>query len=453
MNVTSSTLARAGRFGRFRSERGMSLIQVALLLLVMMGFSMFVTDSGVLWLARGQAQNAADAGALAGATSLAFDDPNDFSTTGKAYLAATNSATSNTIFGTSPTSIQVYLDPAQYPSWLPQPVPAVCPAIGGCAQVNVYRTGMPTYFANVFGITSQQIRATATAQARGANSVRCLKPWGMADKWGEQRTATAADDGVWHSGENGDVPISSFDKYYLPPGPNVLAPLPTPPALDYYNPPTNAGDLGTSFVAKPWPTEGDLGRQLALTVGKQNDVPPNKVGDPSPFVSGWFIPVSWGTGTGDYINDIKHCHTDTISIGQNLYLDNVPGNRVQKTEQAVGCGPPLFALCNQDDDSLYKQDPTAHWDNTCKCVMDSAHAVSPRIVPVALVSIDDYIQANNTGKSTITLINMIGVFIDGFRESDNKVVVHVVPMPGEFVNGAGTVSAGSSFLKYISLVR
>jgi Flp pilus assembly protein TadG len=45
-----------------------------MLLFVFMGFSMFVTDLGALWLARGQAQNAADAGALAGAISRAFDD-------------------------------------------------------------------------------------------------------------------------------------------------------------------------------------------------------------------------------------------------------------------------------------------------------------------------------------------------------------------------------------------
>jgi uncharacterized membrane protein len=36
----------------------------------------FVVDYGVLWVARRQAQNAADAGALAGATALAFDDVN-----------------------------------------------------------------------------------------------------------------------------------------------------------------------------------------------------------------------------------------------------------------------------------------------------------------------------------------------------------------------------------------
>src|SRR5678815_5374183 len=100
---TPFTFARHRRFKRLRSERGVSLIHVALLLLVMMGFSMFVTDYGVLWLARGQAQNAADAGAVAAAISLAFDNATDFSTTGPAYNAGTNAATTNLVFGTAPT--------------------------------------------------------------------------------------------------------------------------------------------------------------------------------------------------------------------------------------------------------------------------------------------------------------------------------------------------------------
>src|SRR5512132_1524234 len=97
-----STFTRR-RSARVRSESGISLIHVGLLLFVMMGLSMFVTDYGILWLARGQAQNAADSGALAGAISLAFDDANDFSTTGPAYVAATNAATNNLVFGTTPT--------------------------------------------------------------------------------------------------------------------------------------------------------------------------------------------------------------------------------------------------------------------------------------------------------------------------------------------------------------
>jgi Flp pilus assembly protein TadG len=429
-----------------------------LLLFVMMGLSMFVTDYGVLWLARGQAQNAADAGAMAAAVSLAYD-PTDYSTTGAAYNAGTKAAQTNLIFGTAPTTVEVFVDPANYASWVPAPVPAICTSIGGCAQVNVYRTGMPTYFANVFGINSQQIRATATAQARGANAVRCLKPFGILDKWGEARLNTGvASDGVWRSGEGSDTPISTYDHYYSPTG-STIADLTTPPTLDSYTKPVPPNNPGTSFQAIPLANGGDLGRQLALTVGKQNDRPPAGANGnvDNPFTAGWFIPVTPGGGnTVDYKAAITGCIAQTISINQPLDLLNVPGNRVQKTAQAVGCGPPDMSGCDsgmyaQDANSLYNQDPGAHWVNGR--VVGSCCALSPRIVPAAIVDPDEYITAQNNGSSTITLINMIGLFIDGFRVSDEKIVVHVMKLPAEFSANGGAVPAANSFLEYISLVR
>ena len=54
---------------RSRSERGAIFIHVALLLVVLMGFIAFVADYGMLMVARNQAQNTADAAALAGARS------------------------------------------------------------------------------------------------------------------------------------------------------------------------------------------------------------------------------------------------------------------------------------------------------------------------------------------------------------------------------------------------
>jgi hypothetical protein len=56
---------------RWKSERGVSLIMVAVEILMLTGFTVFVLDYGVMWLGRRQAQNAADAAALAGAISRA----------------------------------------------------------------------------------------------------------------------------------------------------------------------------------------------------------------------------------------------------------------------------------------------------------------------------------------------------------------------------------------------
>jgi hypothetical protein len=101
---------------------------------------------------------------------------------------------------------------------------------------------------------------------------------------------------------------------------------------------------------------------------------------------------------------------------------------------------------------LYNQDPGAHWVDG-QGVVGSCCALSPRIVPAAIVDPDQYITAQNNGSSTITLINMIGVFIDGFRVSDEKIVVHVMRLPAEFTVNGGAVPAANSFLEYVSLVR
>ena len=58
----------------YRAEEGAVFVQVGIALFVLMAFNVFVIDYGMMWVARGQAQNAADAGALAGAVARGFDD-------------------------------------------------------------------------------------------------------------------------------------------------------------------------------------------------------------------------------------------------------------------------------------------------------------------------------------------------------------------------------------------
>src|SRR5690242_19609449 len=84
------------------SERGAILIQTALAMVLLIGFGMFAVDYGVMWTGRGQAQNAADAGALAGATALAFDNSTDRTDTGPAKVAAHEFAVDNYVWGQAP---------------------------------------------------------------------------------------------------------------------------------------------------------------------------------------------------------------------------------------------------------------------------------------------------------------------------------------------------------------
>src|SRR5262245_42056572 len=85
-----------------RSERGAILIQVVVAMLALIAFTMFVVDYGILLVSRHQAQNAADAGALAGAVSLALDDPADRSDAGATKVAAHTFALTNKVWGDDP---------------------------------------------------------------------------------------------------------------------------------------------------------------------------------------------------------------------------------------------------------------------------------------------------------------------------------------------------------------
>ena len=60
-----------GRLNNINGERGAITIHVSIALIALLAFSAFVIDYGSMWVSRRQAQNAADAGALAGAISLA----------------------------------------------------------------------------------------------------------------------------------------------------------------------------------------------------------------------------------------------------------------------------------------------------------------------------------------------------------------------------------------------
>src|SRR2546423_6182439 len=83
---------------RVNSDRGAILIQVATMLVVFTTLSAFVVDYGVQLVSRNQIQNAVDAAALAGATSLAYDDYTNWTPTGPAELSARAVAAQNFVW-------------------------------------------------------------------------------------------------------------------------------------------------------------------------------------------------------------------------------------------------------------------------------------------------------------------------------------------------------------------
>src|SRR5215212_2210209 len=86
------------RFNRLRTdESGMSYVFIGMGMMAFLSASMLAIDVGMLMTARNQAQNSADAGALAGATALIYDDYDDRSAGGPAVTNAINTAIANSV--------------------------------------------------------------------------------------------------------------------------------------------------------------------------------------------------------------------------------------------------------------------------------------------------------------------------------------------------------------------
>lgn len=442
---------------RLADERGAVIIHVAISLLALIAFSTIVVDYGLMWVSRRQAQNAADAGALAGAISLAFDSVGTNAT--RVRDSARIFATKHVVWGQGvpATAIDIRTSLDAPPFLCPDGTPT-------CVQVDVFRgmpdrlganrgTALPVFFAPLVGVTSQGVRATATAQGGAGNATDCLKPWAVADKWVEVRPTAK----TWD-------PLDTFDKW-ITKGQNAgtLYPLPR----DYYVPTTKT-DVGSGFTPGT-----DLGLQLVLKLGAGSNE--------SVWSSGWFkaldLPCAKGGGGDCYRENIMGCNGVTFKIGDKLTVSTEQGVKAGPTEQGANGTPQ-----GGDGLGLIEQDPTAKWvkdpvdapyvpgQPQPGSVMYSKYPVSPRIVPVALISLDDFLATDPNGKSEVTIVNIMGFFIEGtcndpknvfplephaFQDCKKNNGAVVGRLVGEIGLKIGTddINANAAFLKVIRLVR
>src|SRR5436190_2362175 len=437
---------------RGRGERGAILIQVAISILALTGFTAFVVDNGVLWVARGQAQNAADAGALAGAVALSFDDVDYPPTTTRPFnsakLTALCASRSSSCPTAAPFANPVWPSQTGASSWVD--VFFDCPPgfSGRCVRVNVYRNGsngsvaLPMFFGPLLGITSQGVRATASARVMNASAVNCMRPFSVADKWNE-----------FYS------PIDQYN-HYDSTG-NVLAGTP-----DQYLPPSS-GSAGSGYRAIGTPN--DIGAQVTLMMGN----PTNN----DPVMKGWSLPLRLPDGLGGYLSGgnadqeaIAGCKAGTVTIGDYLSLEN-----------GAMTGPTASGFRD-----LYDKDPGATFTTSTTppsvqggCV-PSCGPISPRIVPVAVFDMDEfqwrratskwgaevYTDANGgthllpggrcpgTGNSCVRVVNILGFFAASITNGNPKTVIgNLMSVPGTLVSGTPGLSDDASFLHIVQLIR
>jgi Flp pilus assembly protein TadG len=371
-----------------RDERGMSLVYISLGFMGFLAATTLAIDVGMFMAARSQAQNSADAGALAGAVALAFNDFDNRAASGPAVQSAINAAQANDVMGAEPSIGPGDVTFPNDPSGRPTRV-----------HVSVYRTqernnAIPTMMGPLFGVNTVNIGATATAEASPANAMTCVKPFMIPDRWHE---ATGSFDPL----------TSTFDMYD---NHNNLLP---PDSRDTYVGPS--GDNPTGY------NSGDKGMELILRAGTGNNI------EPTMYYS-WKMPGD--IGADYYTNNISGCNTTLISLSADdpFYMTQEPGNMVGPTNDGI--------------DGLIAKDPGAQWDTGCSCIVNSAYGISPRVTPLPLYDPVYYATGKANGRNAdFKLANIMGFFIE--RREGNQVYGRITPISGIMSPNAGPAPAGA----------
>jgi hypothetical protein len=358
-----------------------------------MAASALAIDVGMFMGARTQAQNSADAGALAGAIALVFNDFDDRSSGGPAVTSARSAALANRVVGT-----EVSVDASDVT------FPAGAAGVNNRVKVTVFRNqarnnAVPTLIGPMLGLPLVDISATATAEASPADAARCLMPFTIPDRWTEVQT------GPWDP-NNDEFDI--VDKKGNP----IANP-------DVYIPANQTGYTGYSPVR-------DKGMQIVLKTNNLSKTAPSMYNPYAPPGSG---------GADDYRNNIATCNTTKMEIGD--LLASEPGNMAGPTRDGTT--------------DLVAKDPGAYWDTHCNCVKGSRFSVSPRIATIPLYD-PIYYEKGKAGGSNASLkiANFLGFFIEGMNGSE--VVGRISPITGLLSGGGGTPPAGA-FAAVIRLVE
>jgi len=395
-----------------RGERGATLVFVAVSVGALFGFLALAIDLGMMFVARNDAQRAADAAALAGASAFL-----DFSTADavtpardRAMEYALRNTFQNGPIDSSEVTIRVVPESSK-------------------VGVAIQRDSVPTLFARTLGMRWVPIGAYAEAEAVSAGAARCLKPFAVPDIWQDTNGDTNLNR-IWDENEvwtYGDAPG------------DVYAPFSGPGGL-----PTETG-YGSSWRDLTTGLAGDLGRQIKIKI-----TDPQDVAAPSPGIFlPWRLPPDGdgetcsrggGGGTNDagaatYRNNICTCNTADIQLGTEYPIE--PGNMVGPTWQGVG--------------ELIDSDPNAVWDEATQSVQNSTYGSgwmeSPRVIRIALFAPGELV---GSGMQTIRFNNFALMFIESQPQMRD-------PVTGRFlyyVNGTGSPGETTgSLVKTLKLVK
>jgi hypothetical protein len=316
-------------------ERGAVVVIVGALLALLLVFCVYAIDASQMMLVRTQLQNAADAGALAGAQLLCGSATTADATDAAILACGANDAlirsgSANVMGPVVITASDVTFDSV------------------GLIHVTTHRTQATddqfmNYFLRIFKDDGELGEMTAHAAA-GCFPVcgsKCIKPWGVPDQWCDSvGTGTC-------EGRGNGVYEPELGEFYDPAGTGYAE-----------------ADVGDVITIVPYQGQGS---QLASlrpeyyyaiqfpAIGKESQYNPANSGLP------------------EYLSWIEGCVSDDVTIE--------PGDLVPvQTGASPGTGNPQSRV--QD---IIDSDPDATWDASTQSVINSAYEESPRIIKLALI--------------------------------------------------------------------
>ena len=488
MNKSMTDGLRTRRSGAARSwrgwvsdEGGSATVIVALTMAALIGLLALGIDLGALFNARSEAQRAADAAALAGAS--AFLEYQHENARRVAVERATEFATSNDIRSTP---------------IAPEDVAVSVNVDSSTVRVSVRRDGVPTWFARLFGVDAVNVSAEATAWAGAAGAAQCLKPFAIPDMW-EETSDDLNGNRIWDEGERWRYDPASGDRYaaYSGPGGGSSETGYGSHWRDGYTDAfgrTYTADYGRRITVKttdprqtimpsfflPWvlpsdPNQATCGSNTRPGGGggggddsggggggddgaggpgqgegtgwfrwmdRRGDLgaPPGRGPGSSPpgdgGGGGGGVDQDGGSGRGAarYRQNICSCNASIIDLDTEYMIE--PGNMVGPTYQGV-----------QD---LIDQDPGAYYDDRSNTVVSEHGMNSPRVVTVAVFNPAEISQP---GRQYIRFNNFARVFIEEQASPQAPVTGRMLYYVSGIGYGGRTGATTGSLVRVLQLIR
>ena len=423
------------RGGLVRNRRGSTLAMMAVLLIGMLALSALAIDLASLRDARGEAQRAADAIALAGASAFYDLAMGDATATDEAMNRALTIARKNMVRGDT-----IYINDStvvdlinQYPSsgLLNDGKVRSITAAGGLTSLRinilpaidsqkvrvwVHREGVGTFFGGFLGKQFGAVTAKSAAwAANNGPTVNCLKPFLIPDMWYESSKGPGGQDANSNNYMEPDATtngnkVTDGEQWFYQPSPNGDYYAPFDPNVT--SPPKPQTGYGSDFRGPG----GDVGLRILFKPQTGNN---QRQGN------------SYFTLDGDEANLREDIKQGCISAGVGDTPNWSQGSATGQARQGI--------------DYLINQDAGARWDDASKTIKNSAFPgyTSPRVIIVGLMD-PIYIQGNSTNvkpDAGATFSNFARIFLDNppGKNTDNLAGVFLGFAPG----GSGGPVAGS----------